>query len=261
MRVNAAGRSGHASGGRRRLHPHRRRRQLRRRYRRSAERAPRDHRRPRPSRFGEQDGDRDWGHAAGRPGQARPQFRRVALARLELAQSELPRPADHFIDAAVAHRIGARARRRLCDPARRLASGGHGRPKKLGRAARPRRRLLQLRQSQLPDRRLDHRKGHRRAVRYLDARACAGADEARRLLQLADLQRCRCGPCGRARQPGRQAAQGRSPWAAARMPGVRQGRPAMRLSRWRLGENGSLFAPQGGLRIPPAGSPGSAACC
>ncbi len=88
---------------------------------------------------------------------------------------------------------------------------------------------------------------------HLDARACARADEARRLLQLADLQRRGRGPRGRARQCRRQAAEGRPPRPPPRLPGlVKDGEPCD-LARWKLGENGGLFAPQGGLRISVRG--------
>ena len=50
----------------------------------------------------------------------------------------------------------------------------------------------------------------------------ARTNEARRLLQLADVQRFRGRPRGRARLAGGQAEQGRSPRPAARLPGVRQ---------------------------------------
>jgi hypothetical protein len=67
----------------------------------------------------------------------------------------------------------------------------------------------------------DHRTGHARAVRRLDAARSAGADEARRLLQLADMQRCRRGP-RRGADPGRPAGARRSQRQASRLPGVRR---------------------------------------
>ena len=61
---------------------------------------------------------------------------------------------------------------------------------------------------------------------------------------------------------GRRAAQGRSPWAAARMPGVRQAGPAMRPFPVAARREWFIVRPPGrASESPPAGSPGSAACC
>ena len=81
----------------------------------------------------------------------------------------------------------------------------------------------------------------------------ARADEARRLLQLADLQRCRDRARGRARCPDGKPLKDDLHGVAPTCPvSVNDGEPCD-LSRWRLGENGALFAPQGGLRISARG--------
>ena len=90
-------------------------------------------------------------------------------ARLDPAQPGLSRPADHASPAAVAHQLGPRLRGSICDPARRLGAGDHGRADQLGSEARARRRLFHLLQPQLPDRRVDRRARDRRAVRPVDA--------------------------------------------------------------------------------------------
>ena len=94
-------------------------------------------------------------------------------------------------------------------------------PHQLGPEARAGRRFFHLFEPQFPDRRFDHRAHDRRALRPMDAPRGDRADEARRLLQLADLQR-REGRAGRRSHAGRQGGPRRSRRQASGLPGVRR---------------------------------------
>ena len=69
----------------------------------------------------------------------------------------------------------------------------------------------------------------------------------RRLLQLDDLRRLGPAAGGRA-DAGRQSVRDDLGGKRPDLSGVREGRRCD-LARWRLGGNGALFSPQGGLRI------------
>ena len=83
----------------------------------------------------------------------------------------------------------------------------------------------------------------------LMARLVLRAARPRRLLQLDDLQRRRDRPRGRALRAGRQRAPRRSRRPAARPARCSRRTAACDLAAYRLGSNGALFSPQGGLRI------------
>ena len=91
-----------------------------------------------------------------------------------LAQPELPRPADHASHAALAHQLGARARRRLCDPARRIAQAVMPDPTNWDAQHGPGDDYFTYTNLNFPIVGSIDRARHRRAVRHLDApRMCS----------------------------------------------------------------------------------------
>ena len=160
-------------------------------------RRPRSHsRRSGARRLDQQAGRQHRRDEACRAGQARPRQRCVGLPRLDASKSGIPFAANPAPAIAVAHKLRPRPSRPICDSARRQRPVDHGGADELGSETRTGRRLFQIFEPQFPDRRVDRGASDGRAVRPLDAARSDRADEARRLLQLADLQRCEGRPRG-----------------------------------------------------------------